>query len=151
MNLNTLLAAATMAGTLVISNAAFAGSGIVGFSCKPQQPSGCYVTTHPDRVTKSVFFYNDLRNNCGARIKNCKDGKCSSISVQLTASPDWSAWNASKKYTAVNQLYKFTFSGKLLGGGLREDMTFNIRNLDPKTGKQKNTINSYFKGSTDGC
>lgn len=151
MHLKFLFAAGAAFGVLAVSQTATAGSGVVGNTCKPLHPIGCYLTTHPDRVTKSVYFYNDQRNNCGVRIKNCKNGKCSSFSVRLSSSTNGTAWTAGKNYPKINQVYEFTFSGKHVGGGVRQDMKFNIRNFDPKTGKQKNTINSYFTASSDGC
>ncbi|WP_101065910.1 hypothetical protein [Roseovarius salinarum] len=123
------------------------------FACN-HSPVGCYVTTHSDRVTKSVHFYNDGYRSCGVRITNCNNGKCGSFTRKLQRGTYYNGqnyWFASKSYSSVNQQYTFTFSGRHLGGGVREHMKFHIKNYDPDTHKKRGTITSYFRASPGGC
>ncbi|MBO6727897.1 MAG: hypothetical protein JJ911_19720 [Rhizobiaceae bacterium] len=160
MTIRFLGAGFSISAALVLALAsaqpASAQSGAINNGCvrfDMPSPAGCYVTTHRDRVTKTVFFF-ETNNQCKARIKNCKNGKCGSFDVQMrraensTINPKWQAY---KNFKSVKQAYTFTFSGKSLGAGVRQNMEFFIQNFDPDSGKTRNTITSYFTASADGC
>lgn len=147
-----ILAAGLFLGCALASSTSHASSGAIGNTCEQFHPVGCYLTTHTDRVTKSVYFFSDGKSACGATVRNCKNGKCGSFNIRLAPSSGGSqAWYTTKKFPSVTQIYTFSFSGRHLGRGIQEDLKFHIRNNDPKTGRQRNTITSYFRASPDGC
>lgn len=152
------LAASLVAGLLVIGPAGAqsnsGGTNPTG-SCPFDHPIGCYLNQNAKSPVRSVYFFDNGRGQCGAHVRVCPQGRsCSNRTVRLAPAGKGNgktqrSFFTVRKIGSVQEMTTYSFSGKLLGGGVREHMTADIAYTN-ESGKTNRAQHPY-RASPDGC
>lgn len=141
----------TLACTAVIAvacSSAVWAQAITDSPCEEGHPEGCYVTTHTDRTTRTIYFFDTYQNGspaCGVRLTN--RGSNGDWSFTLGLQKRNNLWTTF--YNGVGdeddfQQYTFLFSEY----GNRLD--WEIVNFED--GEARNEVRSVFRRSSeDAC
>ncbi|MDQ0314692.1 hypothetical protein [Amorphus orientalis] len=126
-----------------------------GAACPFDHPRGCYINQNAKSPVRSVYFFDNGRGQCGAHVRICPQGRsCTNRTVHLTPAGKGNGktqrpFFTSRKAGSVQEMTTYSFSGRVLGGGIHEHMTADIAYTN-ESGKTTRSQHPY-RASPDGC
>jgi hypothetical protein len=120
-------------------------------ACPFNHPVGCFIKTGSKGPVKSVYFFNDYKQNrCGVHTQVCPEGrKCFTRTEKLSLNKATGEFYSSRINGAVTVTNSYGFSTKTIGAGYPAFMRAKVKYVG-KNGKAR-TSTLPFKASSEGC
>ncbi|MCR9283589.1 MAG: hypothetical protein VYE69_18030 [Pseudomonadota bacterium] len=120
-------------------------------ACPFNHPVGCFIKTGSKGPVKSVYFFNDYKQNrCGVHTQVCPEGrKCFTRTEKLSLNKATGEFYSSRINGAVTVTNSYGFSTKTIGAGYPAFMRAKVKYVG-KSGKARTSTLS-FKASSEGC